>query len=72
MDKKYGFLSSSANPEKLSATVQGLVLSLGSVIVLLTPITDVHVVELATQTSVAIGALWTLYGAGRKVYNLFK
>lgn len=72
MEKKYGVLSSSANPENLSATVKGLVISLGSVLVLITPLTDVQVVELATQASLIVGALWTLYGAGRKVYNLFK
>lgn len=71
-EKKYGAFSSSANPEKLAATIKGLVLSLTSIIVLATPLTEVQVVELATQIGLIAGAVWTLYGAGRKIYYLFK
>ena len=72
----YGKLGSSTNPEQLSATVSGLILSAGAILILVlgyfgVPFTNSDVAELATQAGLTVGALWTLYGAIRKVVLLF-
>lgn len=72
MEKKFGALSSSADPSQLSATVSGLILTLGAVIIGVlgyfgVPFTDTQVGELASNAGMAAGALWALYGIIRKI-----
>lgn len=79
MLQKYPFLASSANPEKLSMTIKGLLT--GLVVVLsavgvipadaiadVSPIADGIVTTVQTVLA-ALAALWTLWGALRKVGN---
>lgn len=76
MNKRFGALSSSTNPEQLSATVSGLILSAGAIIIMIAgwlniPLTDGQIGELASQAGIVVGALWTLYGVLRKVVVRF-
>lgn len=70
--RKFGSLSSSTNPEQLSATVSGAILSVSSLIVFLAgwmgvPLAESEIAEVAQQAGMAAGALWFLYGAVRKL-----
>lgn len=70
MDRKYGALTSSQNPEEIATRVKGIVLALSSVIILLSArffhitLTAGDVVALATQFGAVAGAITTIYGAG--------
>lgn len=72
---KYGLLSSSVNPQKLSLTVKGLLLSVVPLALVLLRLNDVDVteselVEAIEQTGAAVALLVALYGACRKLYIL--
>lgn len=68
MNKKYGALSSSQNPEELANTVKGLVLTFSGVITLLAmhffnlQLSSADVLSLATGLGTGAGAVWTVYG----------
>jgi hypothetical protein len=67
--RKFGVLSSSADPEKLSKTVTGIIISFGA---LLTPLLawvgiDIGITQLANQIGLAVGSLVFLYGVLQKV-----
>lgn len=71
MEKKFGALSSSADPSKLSATVSGVILSFSALIIygaglLGVPLVADQVTLFATQVGLAIGSLTFLYGLVRK------
>jgi hypothetical protein len=70
-NRKFGALSSSINPDQLSATVSGVILALSGFIIwgagqLNIPITNTNIGIFASQLGIAVGALWTLYGLLRK------
>ena len=74
--RKFGALSSSENPEALSATVKGAILSVASLILfaakwLDVPFTETDVVNLATNAGMAAGSLWFLFGVLRKLVVRF-
>lgn len=77
MNKKFGAITSSQNPEEIANTVKGIVLSLSSVIILLSSqffnvqLNANDVSTLATNVSMVAGAVWTLYGVGLKVLAYF-
>lgn len=67
MEKKFGSLSSSTDPNSLGNTVKGTILMFSGLIlvvarVLNIPLTENEVVEGATQAGLMVGAVWTLYG----------
>ena len=72
-NKKFGSLSSSTDPQSLSATVSGAILSFSVIIIFLAQhwfnitIGDAQVSMLAEQVGAAVGALWFLFGVVRKV-----
>ena len=71
-NKRFGALSSSENPEKLAATVKGLILAFSSLIILLgghfgIPIVQEQIVEFATQIGIVAGGVWFLFGLVRKL-----
>jgi hypothetical protein len=70
-------LNSSVDPENLSATISGLILSASAGIIFLAAHFNIvlgadQVSALATQIGLAAGALWTLFGLIRKVVMLVK
>ena len=76
MQKRFGSFSSSENPEKLAATVKGLILTFSSLIILLggyfgAPIAQEQIVEVATQIGVVAGGVWFLFGLIRKIIVRF-
>ena len=77
MNKKFGAITSSQNPEEIANTVKGIVLSLSSVIILIATqffgvqLNANDVSTLATNVSMVAGAVWTLYGVGLKVLAYF-
>ena len=75
-NRKFGALSSSVDPSQLSSTVSGLILTLSAAIIMVgswlgIPLTGSQIGVLATQAGLAAGALWTIYGAVRKVVAAF-
>jgi len=70
MNRKFGALTSSQNPEELANRVKGIILGLSGLIIFLgsqffgIELKPEDVMELATQLSVIAGAVWAIYGAG--------
>lgn len=67
---------SSQNPEQVSHTVRGIVLTCAPLIILVAqylnvPFTESQVGNIAVGAGVAAGAVWTLYGLGMKVLMFF-
>lgn len=80
MERKYGALSSSTNPDQLAATITGLIISFASLIVLFAghlgfSLTIEQVTTYAGELGTGIGAIWTVFGILRKItvaiYNRF-
>ena len=76
MERKYGSLSSSENPENLAATVKALILGFSSLIILIggmagITIAQSDIVEVATQAGLAVSAIWFFYGLVRKIVVRF-
>ncbi len=69
MNRKYGALTSSQNPEQISNRVKGIVLSLSAIIIFVAgnvfgiELQPNDVTDIATQLGGVIGAMWTIYGA---------
>ena len=71
-NKKFGALSSSTNPQELSATVSGAILSFSALIIFVAGhfgfnIDNAQLTDLAGQIGLAAGALWFIFGVVRKV-----
>lgn len=79
MEKRFRFgLGSSTNPQQLGVMVQGLILSLGSVIILVAGLfgiqllpADIQLLAIetaafATQAGLVVGSLVTMFGLIRK------
>lgn len=67
MERKFGALSSSTDPEQLGNTVKGTILMFTGIILVVArylniPLTETEVVAAATQLGLMIGAVWMLYG----------
>ena len=76
MQKRFGALSSSENPEALAATIKGLILGFSSLIILLggyfgVAIAQEQILEVASQIGVVAGGVWFLYGLIRKIIVRF-
>lgn len=72
MNKKYGSLSSSTNPQELSATVSGAILTFSALIIAIAgyfgvPLTETAIANFAKEAGLAIGSLWFIFGIIRKV-----
>lgn len=73
MNRKFGALTSSQNPEEIANTVKGLVLSFSAIIILIAQqffhinLSATDVASFATEASIAAGAVWTIYGIVLKV-----
>ena len=72
MEKKFGSLSSSNNPQELAATVSGLILTFSALIILIAqklgfPLTQNAIANFSEQIGISIGALWFLFGVVRKI-----
>lgn len=71
------FVQSSADPEKVSMTVKGILLTyVGLIAVLLhlfgIDFSEAQIVELISQVAVAVGSALTIVGAVRKLILSFK
>ena len=70
MNRKFGALTSSQNPEELANIVKGIILGLSGLVIFLgsqffgIELKPEDVMELAGQLSVIAGAVWAIYGAG--------
>jgi len=68
MNKKFGALTSSQDPEQIANTVRGIVLAFSGIITLLATqffhlsLSSTDVLSLATGLGTAAGAVWTVYG----------
>lgn len=72
MEKRFGALSSSSNPQEVANTVKGTILALSSVIILIAgqvgvPFAETDVANFAQNIGFAAGGLWALYGLIMKV-----
>jgi hypothetical protein len=72
MTRKFGALSSSVNPEQLSTTVSGAILSVSALLIwganlLDVPLTQNQIAAFATQAGLALGGLAFIYGVVRKL-----
>jgi hypothetical protein len=71
-NKRFGFASSSEDPQKLAASVQAIILALASIIILLgknwgVEITQTQIVEGAGQIGLAVSSIWFVWGLLRKL-----
>lgn len=72
MNKKFGLLSSSIDPQQLSATVSGAILSVSAILLFLAHqlgfnIGTNDITNFAQQAGLAVGFMWMLFGIVRKV-----
>lgn len=73
MNKKFGAISSSQNPDQIASTVKGLVLSFSSIIILIAQqffnltLTATDIASLSLEAGAIAGAVMTLYGLVLKV-----
>lgn len=72
MDKKFGALSSSANPQEISATVTGAMIGVTPVIIFIAGLLGLDlatsdVAQFAQLTGLAASGLWMGFGATRKL-----
>lgn len=70
-EKKFGLLSSSANPQVLSTTVKGFILGFSGVIIAIgqyfgVGITETEIMEFASNAGIAVGALAFIFGLVQK------
>lgn len=79
MDRKFGAITSSQNPEEIANSVKGIILALSSVIILVAQqffhitLSANDVISFATEASLGAGAVWTIYGLGLKLLaRIFK
>lgn len=75
-ERKFGALSSSADPKQLAATVSGVIISFSSLIIygaayMGFPLLENQVSAFATQVGLAVGSLTFLYGVIRKAVVAF-
>lgn len=73
MDKRFGALSSSTNPQELAATVNGAILAVSSIILYVgtnlvgIDITQGDITSFAAAIGAVAGGVWTVYGLLRKL-----
>lgn len=77
MDKKYGFLSSSEDPQKLGDTVKGIILGAGVFLIAVAryygfEITSLQITDLAIGAGSAVSAVWVAYGLVKKLVIGFR
>ncbi len=71
MERKFGALSSSEDPQKLADTVKGAILAFSALIMVLgskfgLPLTQNGIAMFAEQIGLSIGSLWFLFGLVKK------
>ena len=76
MEKRFGALSSSTDPEKLGNTVKGVILAVSTIIIIVAgklgiPLTQGEVALLATQFGGAVSTLWIAFGLLQKIVVTF-
>lgn len=77
MNRKFGAITSSQNPEEIANSVKGFILALSSIIILLAgqffhiTLTANDIISLASEAGSVAGAVWLLYGVGLKVLAYF-
>lgn len=77
MNKKFGAITSSQNPDEIATKVKGFTLALSSVIILLAgqlfhiTLTANDIVSLASELGAVAGAITLLYGAGMHIWAFF-
>ncbi len=77
MNKKFGAITSSQNPEEIANTIKGMILAFSSIIILVATqffhitLSANDVLSLASEAGSVAGAIWLLYGVGLKVLAYF-
>lgn len=70
MNKTYGAITSSQNPDEIATRVKGIILALSSIIILVAgqifhvTLSANDIISLAGELGSVTGAVMTLYGAG--------
>lgn len=70
-NRKFGAITSSTDPEDIAARVKGGILAASSILILAAAyvfhitLTPDNIIQLATQSGIAAGAIWSLYGFGK-------
>jgi len=77
LQKKYPLLGSSANPDKLSTTFQGIALALVPLIIMIAKgfelqLAEGEVISFVNAIASSISAVAIVFGMGRKFYYKFK
>jgi len=68
MERKYGALSSSQNPQELANKVKGIVLASSSIVIFLAAqmfniqLSANDMISLSTEVGAVAGAVWAIYG----------
>lgn len=75
-EKTFGAFSSSTDPTKLGAAVQGGILAVSGILLFVAqffgiPLMESDVVTLAKESGIAVGALVTIFGLLRKMVVAF-
>lgn len=77
MNKKFGAITSSQDPEEIATKVKGVVLLFSSLIILVVSrlfgigLTATDITSLATDAGMLTGAVLTVYGTGLHILALF-
>lgn len=71
------FLQSSANPQELSLTVRGILVSLVAVIIMVLqvlniPFSEAQLMELIQQITALLSVMMVAFGLARKIWYSFK
>jgi hypothetical protein len=72
MNRKFGAISSSANPQEIAATVQGLMKVVGGVLVTFGYTSVIEVDTLVEQVGVMVLAGFAFWGAAETVFGLIR
>lgn len=73
MNRKFGAITSSTDPNEVANTVKGLVVSFSAIIIIVAQqffhltLSSNDVLSLASELSLGAGAVWTIYGLIMKV-----
>jgi hypothetical protein len=72
MNRKFGALSSSEDPQKLADTVKGIIIGASTLIIFIAQqmgfeIASETITQMAVVLGAAISSVWTLYGIVKKI-----
>lgn len=72
MEKRFGALSSSVNPQELATSIQGIIKLVGGLLVAFGVISMPYLEELLGQFGVFVPLLFSLYGTCEAMFGLLR